>query len=353
MVEWDFLFNTLDTFNFGPVFINWIKLLYHNISSYTTNNGFLSRNFKLTRGIRQGCPISALLFVLVAEILSIKLRTDETVTGIQVNGTEYKICQLADDTTIFVKNLQSLKNAINLFQRFQEYSGLKLNLEKCEIIPLGPCRESQLKLPKDVDKLTVNIGAFKTLGIWFSYDFDESVKLNYEERFNKIKTVMQIWKQRSLSWKGRIMIIKTLILSQVTHLLSMIFTPLHIIKKLDNILFHFLWGDSPPRIKRETIVADTNDGGLKMTDVFSFHNAQKAMWVKRYLQNTNGKWKMLFQYLCNIKKYKFDHKLSSNDFTCQGKFHHQVLDCWFTFKSSPPNTLTGILNEFIFLKQIY
>ena len=186
MVEWDFLFKTLDAFNFGPTFINLIKLLYRNISSYTTNNGFLSRNFKLTRGIRQGCPISALLFVLVAEILSIKLRSDKNVTGILVNNIEYKICQLADDTTIFVKNLQSLQNAITLFQQFRECSGLKLNLEKCEIIPLGPCRACGLALPKSVDKLKVNTGAFKTLGIWFSYDLDESMKLNYEERFSKI-----------------------------------------------------------------------------------------------------------------------------------------------------------------------
>ena len=130
MVKWDFLLRTQTTFNFGLNFIKWIRLLYNNISSYTMNNGYLSRNIKLSRGIRQGCPISALLFVLVAEMLSVKLRSDKNVTGISMNNIEYKICQLADDTTIFIKNLKSLQSAIDLFQNFQKCSGLKLNLEK-------------------------------------------------------------------------------------------------------------------------------------------------------------------------------------------------------------------------------
>ena len=77
MVEWDILLRTLTTFNFGLNFIKWIKLLYNSISSCTINNGYLPRNIKLSRGIRQGCPISALLLILVVEILSGKLRSDK------------------------------------------------------------------------------------------------------------------------------------------------------------------------------------------------------------------------------------------------------------------------------------
>ena len=45
---------------------------------------------------------------------------------------------MADDTTIFVKDLESLNNAIKLFLDYEKISGLKINLEKCEIVPLGP-----------------------------------------------------------------------------------------------------------------------------------------------------------------------------------------------------------------------
>ena len=73
MVEWPFLFDTLKQFNFDHTYIAWIKLLYTSICSCTINNGYLSERSNLSRGIRQGCPISALLFILVAEVLSVKL----------------------------------------------------------------------------------------------------------------------------------------------------------------------------------------------------------------------------------------------------------------------------------------
>ena len=137
-IEWDFLFKTLKSYNFGKTFINWIKLLYSNINTCTINNGYLSHNFTLERGIRQGCPLSALLFILVAEILSINLRSNQKAKGIIIDGLEYKIIQLADDTTMFTKDLDSLQAFIADFKHFENVSGLKLNLDKSEIIPLGP-----------------------------------------------------------------------------------------------------------------------------------------------------------------------------------------------------------------------
>ena len=90
-VEWSFLLRTLETFNFGNNFIKWITILYTRIVSSTTNNGYFSKYFELSRGIRQGCPISVLLFLLVAEVMANKIRTDQKVKGIMAekNVTKY------------------------------------------------------------------------------------------------------------------------------------------------------------------------------------------------------------------------------------------------------------------------
>ena len=252
-IEWDFLFESLKAYNFGQTFRAWIKLLYNNISSCTINNGHFSRNFKLGRGIRQGCPLSALLFILIAEILSIKLRANKDAKGITIDNWEYKIFQLADDTTILTQNLNSLKLTIAEFLKFKKISGLKLNLEKCEIVQPGPTVLKRSDLPSKLSNLKINEGPFKTLGIWFSSDLNESTNLNYNDRLKKIYNILQIWRQRSLSWKGCIMIIKTLILSQVVHLFSTTFTPNYILEQLDKIIFNFLWNHKPPRVKRETV----------------------------------------------------------------------------------------------------
>ena len=90
-IEWPFLLKTLKDFNFGENFIKWIKILYTDIQSCVGNNGSYSAYFKLTRSIRQGCPISALLFLLVAEMIAIDIRNDREIIGIEINDCVFKI----------------------------------------------------------------------------------------------------------------------------------------------------------------------------------------------------------------------------------------------------------------------
>lgn len=63
-LEWSFLFKSLEVMNFGPMFQWWIRTFYSNISSCVINNGYTTSFFSLQRGVRQGCPLSGLLFVL-------------------------------------------------------------------------------------------------------------------------------------------------------------------------------------------------------------------------------------------------------------------------------------------------
>ena len=136
-IEWDFMFKCLTQFNFGVNFITWIKLLYHDISSCVGNNGYYSIYIKLTRGIRQGCPISALLFILVAEIIAIQIRNNVHIKGITVDNGELKFKMLADDTTLLLRDISSVELAIKEFENFSKCSGVSLNLQNTEIIPKG------------------------------------------------------------------------------------------------------------------------------------------------------------------------------------------------------------------------
>lgn len=71
-VEWNFLFKTLEKFEFRENFLNWIRFLYQSPIFRLKNNGWISKTCEMKMGIRQGCPISAILNLFVAEILSEK-----------------------------------------------------------------------------------------------------------------------------------------------------------------------------------------------------------------------------------------------------------------------------------------
>lgn len=59
-IEWEFMFKSLEKFSFGVCFINWVKTLYNDFRGSVINNNWLTGSYKISRGIRQGCPLSCL-----------------------------------------------------------------------------------------------------------------------------------------------------------------------------------------------------------------------------------------------------------------------------------------------------
>ena len=353
-IEWTFLFKCLKTYNFGSNFIKWIKILYNNIQSCVGNNGHYSGYFRLTRGIRQGCPISALLFILVVETLSLKLRQEKSIHGIKVNTIEFKLCQLADDTTLFLKDGNSIAKAFTMLKKFEEISGLKVNLEKSTIIPIGISKYKQLCVPKQCKKIPIISKEFKTLGIWFSENTEDMTRLNFNGRIQSIEALLQSWSSRKLSLKGKIVILKTLALPLVNYPLSVCYCPLEILEKINKIIFQFLWEGKPPKIKRDIITADYSVGGLRAPDIKVVHEKAKISWIKRLIidPNSNARWARLMWVMLKLDLNKLNHKLPNSYLNfCDSPFHKQVLECWFTLKNRAPQNLEEIQNEYIFSNQ--
>lgn len=135
-VEWKLMFACLKKYGFGESFLQWVKVMYSNITGCVKNNNWVPGSYQIARGIRQGYPLSCLIFVIAAEILATKLISEVTIEGVKINNKHVKIVQLADDTTLFWK-YDEIHKALNLVKQFGEVSGLKLNKEKTEGILLG------------------------------------------------------------------------------------------------------------------------------------------------------------------------------------------------------------------------
>lgn len=122
-VEWPYLFYTLAQFGFGNTFISWIRLLYTSpLASVHTNNDF-SDYFPLSRGTRQGCPLSPLLFAIAIEPLAVALRSSR-MFGISRGGCEHKLSLYADDLLLFVSDPgSSIPVVLSVLKEFGQISG--------------------------------------------------------------------------------------------------------------------------------------------------------------------------------------------------------------------------------------
>ena len=137
-LEWQFLHNTLKYLNFGPKLRNWFSVMYSDVESGIINGGYVTNYFKVSRGVRQGCPLSPILFILSAELLAQKIRQSSKSKGIKLpNNVEVKLSQFADYTTLMCKDTESLKENITILNKFAEISGLKLNRKKTKAIWIG------------------------------------------------------------------------------------------------------------------------------------------------------------------------------------------------------------------------
>ena len=116
----------LDVFNFKQDFKRWVKVFYTDISSCVTNNGFASPFFNLKRGVRQGCPLSGLLFVLGIKLLNLAFQTNSNIKGIKVGDEEIKSTLFANDSTLLLRDLDSIQSSLETLENFKGCS-VKLN----------------------------------------------------------------------------------------------------------------------------------------------------------------------------------------------------------------------------------
>lgn len=243
-VEHGFLFSILEQFGFGENFIKWLKILYKDALTKVKCNGFLTEPFILTRSIRQGCPLSAQLYSLVAEPLGLIVKNCKEIKGIEINrGKELnKIYQYADDTTIIVENLQSVKNVMDKINLYCQGSGAKINEEKTEYMRFGR-----------VPVLTgcwsfTEVQEFKILGVLLGKN-EKNVQDNmWGEIVDGMERRLVFWRNRFLNLKGKILIVNVLMLSKMWYVLHVASIPLWVRQRIKKSILEFLWEKKPQEL---------------------------------------------------------------------------------------------------------
>ena len=228
-------------------------------------------------------------------MLAKAIRENTSIKGILVNNREIKLSQYADDTTLILDGTkESLIASLKMLDDFYEVSGLKLNDKKTEALWIGvKSGNDGMSIPgRNFNWPKYKV---KALGVWFSIDPEATATLNYNEKLDKVRNVLSCWKYRRLTLIGKITVLKSLVASQLVYVLSPLQTNEKVIKEVNKLFYSFLWNGKGDKIKRDIIINDYPNGGLKMIDIQVFSKSLKCTWIKKYLDEENpGKWKYFF-----------------------------------------------------------
>jgi len=345
-VSWKFIHNILDVFNFGDSIKKWIQLFQNNTESCVIQNGYFSSFFKLGRGCRQGDPISPYIFILCVEILGIAIRTNKNIKGITLWNTMFKIAQYADDTSLLLDGSEkSLREALNTFDWYYKISGLKINTDKTKVVWLGSMRESDRRFCRENNlKWTTT---FKMLGVDFNATNLHTItekKLN--QKIQKMKNLLKLWSMHNITPLGKITVIKSLVLPQITHLLISLPNPdNNIIKELDKMFTAFIWNNKVPKINKRQLSRGYEDGGLKMIDLNVYISSLKLSWVRRYCQRRDA-WNIFPEQYGMNKLLTVGPLAHANCPIVKNPFWSDVRVAWEKFsKTFEPTDVMGMLNQ--------
>ena len=235
-VDWGFLHRILEAFNFGPDFMNWVKLFYTDVESAIVINGWTSSLFHPSRGIRQGCPLSPLLYVFSIEVLAKCIHKSPRITGVTIPHSvdPYKCSGYADDTTVAVTNDQSIEETFNVYSKFERASGARLNRGKSKGMWAGSWKDRQ-----DTPYGLQWVKQLPLLGATFSIG-DYSTP-TWEPAVNSLESRLFALAGRQLSFQGKTVIINSLALSQVWHLCHVFPVPFWAGRRINMAVWNFFW----------------------------------------------------------------------------------------------------------------
>ncbi|KAL4318837.1 hypothetical protein GQ457_18G015900 [Hibiscus cannabinus] len=297
-VDWAFLIFVMKKMGFGSRWCSWIQDCISSTMISVLVNGSSTKSFNISRGLRQGCPLSPILFNLVAEALSSLLHKAVSCglfNGIQVGNDSVEIShlQFADDLIIFCRDNESqIRNIVRILRGFELVSGLQINLRKSKLLGIN-VEESLV----DSWASIFHCKSEKLPCIYLGLPLGQpkNSKQLWSPIVEKFKSKFAGWKSKLLSFGGRVTLIKSVISNLPMYYMSIFPMPASISKLLSKLIANFLWGSLENRaihwVKWEVLCLPKEAGGLGLFDFKSKNIALRCKWLWRYGTEPNSLWR--------------------------------------------------------------
>ncbi|KAL3702291.1 hypothetical protein R1sor_020313 [Riccia sorocarpa] len=285
-IRWDFLYAAMHKMQFGDTFITFVQTLNNAASSSVRINNATSKSFAISRSVRQGCPLSPLLFTIAVQVLTDvinQMALHDQIRGINLHsiGLQYYQGYFADDSHLLLRaDRQNLLNAQNTLHMYGQASGLIVQWEKSKARWISaenprPPWTSELDwvwgMEDDSDKL---------LGFHFKDGLDEETI--YQVALQKIQKWINSPTARSTTIHGRIVIANHLIYGILWFLLPLWAGGKSKIRHIERLVLIYVWGGNEDSKRRHRVAENIlhqkkTHGGLGL---MSLHAQMQAFAVK-------------------------------------------------------------------------
>jgi hypothetical protein len=301
-VKWPFLQQTLRMKGFSG---EWCALINSFISGGSVAikvNDDVGKYFQTKKGLRQGDPLSPVLFNIVADMLAVlieRAKSEGQIEGViphLVDGG-LSILQYADDTILFMDHdIDKARNLKLILSAFELFSGLKINFHKSELFCFG---EAQDHVTEYSELFGCGQGQFpiRYLGIPIHYRRLTNAEWKLVEERLQIR--LSSWKGKLLSLGGRLVLINAVLSNMVLYMISFFQLPRGVLKRLDYFRSRFFWqGDCEKRkyrlAKWSVLCRPKDHGGLGIQDLQVKNRALLGKWLYKLLTE-EGIWQTLLK----------------------------------------------------------
>jgi len=296
-VSWEYIIASLKAIAIPQEMINWITTCITSAHYSISLNGTMHGFFKSTRGIRQGDPLSPYIFVLAMEglggILHRAVQSPTFKYHWRCKPTNLTHLSFADDLMLFchadVGSIEVLQKSLS---KFSSLSGLTINHAKSKLYMSGIAASLRTTIE---DKLGIQETTLpvKHLGVPLI-----STRLTHADCIplvERITSRIKLWTSTSLTYAGRLQLIKSILFSIQVYWSSIFILPGATIKKIESILAAFLWkgttlSTAGAKVAWSSICYPLQEGGLGIKRLKVWNRAATIKHIWRLLTNGESIW---------------------------------------------------------------
>jgi hypothetical protein len=296
-LRWDFLLEVLHHMGFGTRWCSWVSILLSTASTSVLLNGSRGSWFKHFTGLRQGNPLSPMLFILAMEPPQkmFDLATREGgLSMINNRAARVRMSMYADDVAFFMNPDKTEVGVMaDLLDIFGTTSGLVTNKDKSVVYPIQ-C--AGIDIDDILESYQCPIKEFLCTYLGLPLHFRVLRRVDFHPLIDKVAARLSAWRGKLLNKAGRLVLVNTVPTSIPTYYLTVFPLKKWAIKKIDKIRMSFLWKGAKNANGGHCLVwwgkvmRPKKFGGLGILDLDLFSRAMRLRWLSYEWKDPDRPW---------------------------------------------------------------